>query len=190
MRLLDIEGWGEGFLEDPKVRRELFTGLYRRHYAAVLAYALRRVGPDQAQDVVAETFTAAWRELDNLPENPMPWLYRAAWYRIANVRRAQTRQLRASARAQTQQDQIQGDHAARVVESVRVIGALKSLSDTDREVLLLTSWEDLSYADAAYVLGCSVTVVKVRVLRARRRLAAALKNEPGTRPTSTPAEVS
>jgi RNA polymerase sigma-70 factor (ECF subfamily) len=187
---LDLEGWGERFLEDRNVQRELFTGLYRRHYAAVLAYALRRVGPDQAQDVVAETFTAAWRELANLPENPMPWLYRAAWYRIANERRSQTRQVRASARAQTQQGQIQGDHASRVVESVRVLGALKSLSDTDREVLLLTSWEDLSYPDVAYVLGCSVTAVKVRVLRARRRLAAALKNEPVPRPRPTPAEVS
>jgi RNA polymerase sigma-70 factor (ECF subfamily) len=176
-------------LEDPNVRRELFTGLYRRHYAAVLAYALRRVGPDQAQDVVAETFMAAWRELASLPENPMPWLYRAAWYRIANARRSQTRQTRASARAQTQQDQTRGDHASQVVESVRVLGALKSLSDTDREVLLLTSWEDLSYADAAYVLRCSVTTVKVRVLRARRRLAAALNNEPRPRPRPTSAEV-
>jgi RNA polymerase sigma factor (sigma-70 family) len=178
-----------GFLEDRNVQRELFTGLYRHNYAAVLAYALRRVGPDQAQDVVAETFTAAWQELANLPEDPLPWLYRAAWYRIANARRSQTRQMRASARARTQQHQTQGDHASRVVESVRVRGALKSLRDTDREVLLLTSWEDLSYAEVAYVLRCSVTTVKVRVFRARRRLAAALNNEPEPRPRPTPAEV-
>jgi RNA polymerase sigma-70 factor (ECF subfamily) len=176
-------------LEDHNARRERFTLLYRRHYAAVLAYALRRVDPDQAQDVVAETFTAAWQELASLPEDPMPWLYRAAWYRIANVRRSQARQQRVSARVQTRQHLTQADHASQVVESLRVLGALKSLSDTDREVLLLTSWEDLSYAEVAYVLGCSVATVKVRVFRARRRLAGALKHEPEPQLKPTPVKV-
>jgi DNA-directed RNA polymerase specialized sigma24 family protein len=35
-------------------------------------YALRRTDRDTAQDVVAETFTVAWRWLDKVPEKPLP----------------------------------------------------------------------------------------------------------------------
>jgi Sigma-70 region 2 len=45
--------------------------LYRQHYARVLAYALRRVGPDRAQDVVAETFLVAWRHIRKAPADPL-----------------------------------------------------------------------------------------------------------------------
>jgi RNA polymerase sigma-70 factor (ECF subfamily) len=155
-------------------RREVFTTLYRRHHSAILAYALRRVGPEDAQDVVAETFSAAWRELANLPADLLPWLYRTASFRVANVRRSIIRQARVTARVQAQPRQRQVDHAARVVESVHIRHALRQLSDADREALLLTSWEDLSYSDAAFVVGCSLTAFKVRLLRARRRLARAL----------------
>lgn len=59
--------------------------------------------------------------------------------------------------------------------------ALEQLSDVHREALLLTSWEGLSSADAAAVMACSVSAFKVRLMRARRRLAAALRTS--TSPT-------
>jgi len=59
-------------------RARQFTQLFVAYYGPVLAYARRRVGADLAQDVVAETFLAAWRNLDELPPQSLPWLYRAA----------------------------------------------------------------------------------------------------------------
>jgi hypothetical protein len=40
-------------------------------YGLVLAYARRRVVADLAQDVVADTFLAAWRNIDDLPPEPL-----------------------------------------------------------------------------------------------------------------------
>lgn len=69
----------------PQDRARQFTELFGSCYAPVLAYARRRVGGDLAQDVVAETFLAAWRSLDDLPPAPLPWLYRAARFAVATA---------------------------------------------------------------------------------------------------------
>jgi RNA polymerase sigma-70 factor (ECF subfamily) len=141
----------------------------------VMAYALRRVGPDHAQDVVAETFLAAWREFPRLPQDPAPWLYRAAYLRISNQRRSATRQVRVAARAAAQPLPAASDIALGVADAITVRNALDQLSDSDCEALLLTSWEGMSSTDAAAVVACSVSAFKVRLMRARRRLAAALR---------------
>ncbi len=52
--------------------------------------------------------------------------------------------------------------------------ALDQLSESDREVLLLIAWEELSPTQAAAVLGIKAATVRVRLHRARRRLARAL----------------
>ncbi|MGH8963467.1 MAG: RNA polymerase sigma factor [Jatrophihabitantaceae bacterium] len=44
--------------------RERFEELFRQHYGAVVRYAVRRVGPDAAHEIVSETFVTAWRRLD------------------------------------------------------------------------------------------------------------------------------
>jgi RNA polymerase sigma factor (sigma-70 family) len=67
------------------------------------------------------------------------------------------------------------DHAA--VERLAVCGALESLSDRDRETLMLTVWDGLSYGQSAEVVGCSTSAFAVRHHRARRRLAAALSDQ-------------
>jgi RNA polymerase sigma-70 factor (ECF subfamily) len=58
-------------------------------------------------------------------------------------------------------------------------GALEQLSESDREVLLLIAWEGLSPAQAAATLGVKAATVRVRLHRARRRLACALVREGG-----------
>jgi len=53
--------------------------------------------------------------------------------------------------------------------------ALLALSETDRSMLLLASQEKLSYQEISEVLGLSVAVIKVRIFRARQRLARMLE---------------
>jgi RNA polymerase sigma-70 factor (ECF subfamily) len=55
-----------------------FAGLYETHAGAVLAYARRRCGTDEAEDVLAETFLIAWRRQDDVPPDALPWLYAVA----------------------------------------------------------------------------------------------------------------
>jgi RNA polymerase sigma-70 factor (ECF subfamily) len=53
--------------------------------------------------------------------------------------------------------------------------AFASLRPADREVLVLVAWDGLDPARAARALGCSRGTFAVRLHRARRRLAAALR---------------
>src|SRR5919198_3290315 len=69
----------------------LFERLFEENYAAVRAYALRRVPPDSAADVVQETFLVAWRRPQEVPANALPWL-------LAVARRVVLRDWRSSSR--------------------------------------------------------------------------------------------
>lgn len=65
---------------------------------------------------------------------------------------------------------------SRVVDHT-VLGALATLGERDRELLLLIAWDGLSQAEAAEVLGIRRPAVATRLHRARRRLADALAAE-------------
>ena len=55
-------------------------------------YAARRVPPDRVDDVVHEAFLAAWRRLDDLPAQPLPWLLGVARNCVLHDRRSRARQ--------------------------------------------------------------------------------------------------
>jgi RNA polymerase sigma factor (sigma-70 family) len=150
-----------------------FTELFAAYYSLVLAYARRRVGADLAQDAVAETFLAAWRNLDDLPPEPLPWLYRAARFAIANQRRALARRGRLDDRARLLRagNDIASDHSELIVADMEVAAAFRSLSEDDRELLRLAAWEGLTVAAIGTALGCSAVAAKARLYRARQRLA-------------------
>ena len=140
--------------------------LWHEWHRHVLAYALRRADPVTAEDVVAETFTVAWRRLGDVPERPLPWLLGVARRVLANQRRGERRrgalvdrlgvESRAAAGAPDQQEGL-------------ALTALASLGERDREALLLHAWEGLDHAEAGTVMGCSAATYAVRLHRARRR---------------------
>ncbi len=68
-------------------------------------------------------------------------------------------------------------------EEARVRSALAKLARPDREAILLVAAGELGMAEAASVLGVSVSAVKMRVHRARTRLAALLEEGHGTTAT-------
>lgn len=156
-------------------RDELFTALYRKLYRRVLAYLLRRTGPDQAREAADETFLIAWRRLDDLPAAPLPWLLVTA----RNVLRDQCRHgrhhdalsLEAARLTATRTDPGAGDLA---VERISVLSALAQLDEPDRDALMLSVWDGLPNRVAAQIAGCSTATFAVRLHRARRRFAAAL----------------
>jgi RNA polymerase sigma-70 factor, ECF subfamily len=80
---------------------ERFAELYDRHAAAIHRYVSRRLGDEMADDVVAETFLAAfrWRQRYDLSRaDARPWLYGIAGNMIGKHRRAEIRRLRTLAR--------------------------------------------------------------------------------------------
>jgi DNA-directed RNA polymerase specialized sigma24 family protein len=54
--------------------QDRFEAMYRQNEQRLLGYALHRAPTEQAKDAVADTFLAAWRRFDDLPDEPLPWL--------------------------------------------------------------------------------------------------------------------
>jgi RNA polymerase sigma-70 factor (ECF subfamily) len=147
--------------------------MYRDHEQAVLAYALRRASVEIAQDAVAEVFLVAWRRLDELPADPLPWLIGTARKALSNQRRSALRQAQLADRvASAAQTKAQADLMG--VGGSRVREALSRLSELDREALTLIGWDGLAPSEAAASLDCSAVAFRVRFHRARRRFARAL----------------
>ena len=72
-------------------RRGAFEELFTAHYWAVRGYVRRRSSSAAVEDVVAETFLVAWRRLDAIGEDPLPWLLGVARRVLANQQRAERR---------------------------------------------------------------------------------------------------
>jgi RNA polymerase sigma-70 factor (ECF subfamily) len=141
------------------------------HTAAVLAYALRRVPREDAADVVADTFLVAWRRLDEIDpgRSALPWLYAVA-RRVLLSQQRTTRRQQAIAERVAAVEQSGPDASSAPSGSQALLEALAELPDKEREVLMLSAWEELSSPEAAEVLGCTATAYRIRLHRARRRL--------------------
>jgi RNA polymerase sigma-70 factor, ECF subfamily len=171
---------------DDAAARRRFEELFEAHYAELTRFAARRVGADTAGDIVAGTFLVAWRRFGELPaDHARAWLFATARQVIANELRGRTRQERLSVKVAATDDTHVADHAAQVDEQLRVRAVLAELSPADQEILRLIEWDGLDVAEAALVLRCSRTALKVRLHRARRRFAQRLlaTDEPPARHT-------
>jgi RNA polymerase sigma-70 factor (ECF subfamily) len=177
--------------ELPRELSELrFSHLYRDHARDLLGYALRRsADPDEAADVVAETFLVAWRRLPEVPLGAAArlWLYGTARRVLANQERGARRRDRLTERLRDQLRRqlpgCQADGGSAIVE------ALAALREADRELLMLIGWEELTPAEAAKALGISPLAARTRLHRARRRLRAQLAMQPSRTSKSREIEV-
>jgi RNA polymerase sigma-70 factor (ECF subfamily) len=160
--------------DDPTSRFEAF---YQQTYRPILGFVLRRCrSADDAADIVAETFTIAWRRIDDLPEgdDARLWLYGVARRTIANHRRGEQRQLKKTAMLRA----VLATHPAITQAHQETLSpaaeVLQSLPERDREILALVAWEGLDHDEISKVLGCSRNAVGIRVHRARKRFVRAL----------------
>ncbi|MFC0029346.1 RNA polymerase sigma factor [Micromonospora chaiyaphumensis] len=173
---------------DPAV----FDAIFDRYYPAIHGYASRRLGRDLADDVAAETFLVAfdhWRRYDTTQHSARPWLFGIASNLIAGHRRAEARQYRALARAEHADRDGHDGPADRIAVRLdaqavraRLAAALAEISPSDREVVLLVAWADLTCEEVSRALEIPAGTVRSRLHRARKRLRAALG---GADPTAT-----
>lgn len=165
-----------------------FDRIWEEHFDAVYGFARRRAGEEAAREAVADTFTVAWRRLDDVPAEPLPWLLGTCRKVLSNQRRGDARRLGLVERLRGLAPVAVPDTADRSAEAQALRDALASLGRRDREALALTAWDGLSMRDAAAVCGCSPGAFANRLQRARERLAAALASQdaapagPGTPP--------
>jgi RNA polymerase sigma factor (sigma-70 family) len=156
--------------------------LFDRYADDVHHYAARRLGPDAADDVMAETFTVAFAQragFDLSRPDARPWLLGIATNLIRGHRRSEQRRWRAMARAvEPVEEESEADLVtARVTAQAarrELAAALARLSDDQRDALLLHAWAELDYDQIAEALGVPIGTVRSRLHRARGVLRKAL----------------
>jgi RNA polymerase sigma factor (sigma-70 family) len=173
-------------IEASRAEPDRFASLFDRHAPYIHRYLARRVGRQAADDLVAETFLVAFGKrarYDPRHHDARPWLYGIATNLIAQHRREETRQFRL--RQTAGPAPVHHDEAERAVvnvtaQSVRapLAKALAGLARSDRDVLLLIAWEQLSYEETARALGIPVGTVRSRLHRARTKIRQALAGTP------------
>ena len=162
-------------MKNPATSERQYRRLFDRHSHEVYAYCRRRTDEATAADAAAETFTVAWRRLDDIPdgEAALGWLYGVARRVLANEYRHTRRSRRLLSRLRN--DDPPADPTPEVVvrreRDRTLLAALGRLRPEDREVLRLAWWEELPHAEIAALLGCSPQAVAQRIHRAARRVA-------------------
>lgn len=164
---------------DPS-EREWFTELFGRCYDELAAYFARRVAPSDIEDLVVEVFTITWRRRKDVdPKRARLWLYGVAANVLANYRRSSER--RAALTLRIIQERMSATTAKEDErgEGALLLAGLEQLPPNDLEVLLLRVWDGLAISEVAAVLNCTPTAARVRLHRARRKLAAILTDAGG-----------
>lgn len=161
-------------------RRDHFRALYEETYSRILSYALRRAeSPQDAADLVAETFLVAWRRFAEVPpgDEALLWLYGVAHRLLANQRRGHQRRLALAERLKAELAGSPIWHDRAPDDLAPLARAWRRLRPQDRNLLGLLVWEGLAPEHLRRVLGCSRGALKVRLHRARRRFATELARE-------------
>ena len=147
--------------------------MFATHHDAVRRYVVRRQVGALVDDTIADTFLVAWRRLDEIPDRTLPWLLGVARRVLADQRRAVRRRRSLSERLHVGAltDGVARDWEPPAGLTPEIASALAALTEHEREALLLLAWDGLSATDAARVAGCSAAAFRVRLHRARKRVA-------------------
>lgn len=158
---------------------QAFGVLFDRHAKAVYNHCFRLTASwAEAEDHLQATFLLAWRKRGEVRlerESALPWLLTVATNVVRNEQRSFTRRIRNLRRAGPEPHV--PDHADLVAERLddqqrmkELLKAVERLPRNEREALALCVWSEVSYADAAAVLGITEGSVRARVSKAKSKL--------------------
>lgn len=153
---------------------ESFRAAVEAHRPKLIRYGLRRLSDRQAvEDLVADTFLAAWSNWNEKPpteDERLYWLYAIAHRVLLNMLRGQYRRRELRAKLERNAASTEEGWESQSESMANLIAIIGTLSTDDREALHLAYWEGLSYREIGLVLGCSENAVALRLSRVRRRL--------------------
>jgi RNA polymerase sigma-70 factor (ECF subfamily) len=161
---------------------------YQRRILGVVVGMVRN--PEDAREVVQETFVRAFRNLDGFKGDSSfyTWLYRIAVNQAIDLQRRDAKRptvefdetLAAGAEAVDSGGKTGGEDP---FDSVRnrelgrkIFDAIDGLTPDHRAVILLREIEGLSYEEISQALGCSLGTVMSRLHYARKKLQVKLKD--------------
>lgn len=157
-----------------------FEGLYGQHARAVFRFALSLSGNRaMAEDVTSETFVRVWSARDRVD------LATVIGYLMTIARHLYLEQVRGDRGRQAldgdREDATPGPHALAEgrAELDAVLADLQTLAEPDRAALLMRARDQMPYEEIAAALKISVGAAKVKVHRARRKIAGLRMNREG-----------
>jgi RNA polymerase sigma-70 factor (ECF subfamily) len=151
--------------------------LFERHHGQLFGFLVKLTGQHAAAEDIAQTVfqrMLKYRHTYRDDGSFTAWMYHLArrcaadHFRKSNAAPAATDP--ASLDEHADDAPHAGVHAARGDEHAMLHAALARLDRDDREVLLLSRFEELSFAEISAILECSVGAAKVRAHRAHREL--------------------
>jgi RNA polymerase sigma factor (sigma-70 family) len=144
--------------------------------ADLLAYLQRRVGLDEAPDLLGETMVVAWRRVNDLPENSEQarmWLFGIARNTLLNHTRGERRRWALADRLRTNSGTEIVAPAADDGADIR--DAIARLEPDLGELMKLVHWDRMTISQAAGLLGIADSTARSRYARAKDQLRAALR---------------
>jgi RNA polymerase sigma factor (sigma-70 family) len=157
--------------------RELaFIAVHRDSYPRVYKYVRRRVeSPELAEELAADVFRVVWQKWHDQPHADIAWLLTVARNLIGNAYRSRDRLVALQAKLRASAELRSGAES----EDLVVHDAMAALRDSERDILQLAYWDELSVAEIAGVLQCSEAAAKVRLHRARAAFRKQMPATPG-----------
>ena len=156
---------------------EAFVAVVERHEVAVHGFLTRRAGREAAADLLAEVWLRAFAGragYDPDHGDARPWLYGIARNVLRAHWRASARQVHGAVSPTVDPWDDVIDRLDSAADARALMPALRALPATEREVLLLVVWEQLTPAEAAAVVGVPPGTARSRLHRARAALRLAL----------------
>lgn len=160
-------------------RRARFEAVAPALIEAVRRYLARRTDPATADDVLSETLLVCWRRLEEMPDEPLAWVYAVARNCLANAERARRRQNQLIVRIFRYDPPVRHADDNGDDPSPQLLAALDRLPAIDAELVRLWAWEELGPAQIAQVVGMSANAVSIRLHRARQKLKTWLRKPAG-----------
>ncbi len=161
---------------------QAFNDLVERHQSRAYNLCLRMLGDaDAAADVAQDAFISAYKHLPSLRGEFRPWLMRIVANGCRDVLRSKKRRPSVSLDLERDDDDTpamqiadtsDGPEAALMKSELQktIAGALAEIPDDQREVIILSDIQGLSYQEIADMTGINIGTVKSRLNRARSRL--------------------
>jgi RNA polymerase sigma factor (sigma-70 family) len=177
----------EQLLVSSQADAQLFAGFYDRHAKQLLAFFARRtfeaqVAADLTAETMAEAFASRGRYRDRGTGSAAAWLYTIGRRQLSRFWRRQRVEEVARRRLGIAALTLSAEDIERVEELIdfaevgaAVAAALTRLRSEQREALTLRVIDGRSYQEIARTLGCSQGVVRARVSRGLKQLAAHLE---------------
>lgn len=153
-----------------------FNELYDKYYADVFRFAYWLSGNrDEAQDIASETFTKVWTIDTELKAQTVKG------YMLTIARNIYLQGLKKNKEVSNLSEEVMAgvDSSSTDLETdaemqattLQLVKALQALEEPDRSILIMKTYEGMSYQEISSIYGMTISTLKIRVHRARVKLA-------------------